>query len=315
MTMYPRTFLFAAALIAATAPLSAQKHKGRHGSADDGRTSRIDTTLSVSRTPTVDLSLISGDIKVTSWDKSEIRIIATSDEGDLRLEASSSRVSLTMDEDYSDGDGETKYEVTVPKGARVIAGSVSGNVSVRGVAEVEATSVSGDVTVNAIAGRATIQSVSGELRASDLGGEVHAQNVSGDLEIVGVAGELSVQTVSGEMKLRGVKSSYVRAETVSGDLEFDGAVDPKGRYEFHSHSGSVTITLPRGAGATISVRGFSGDISSSCEMMLAPNSRTGEHSYKSTTFTIGGGGARFTIETFSGDLQIKGCGNTKSKED
>lgn len=313
MTGILRTFVFTAALFAAAAPLSAQHH-GRRGRSDDDRVSKLDTTVSVSRTVTVNLSLLSGEIKVTSWDKNEVRIVATSEDGDLRFEASSSRVSLSIDEDNG-GDGDTEYQVTVPKGARVIGGSISGNVSVRGVSDVEATSVSGDVTVSAIAGRTSVQTVSGQISASELGGEVRAQNVSGDLEIVGVAGDVQAQTVSGELKLRGVKSSYVRTETVSGDLEFDGAVDANGRYEFHSHSGSFNITLPRGAGASISYHSFSGDINSSCSMMLAPSTGGAGRSYKNTTFTIGGGGAKFTIETFSGDVEIKGCGSIKSKED
>ena len=176
--------------------------------------------------------------------------------------------------------------------------------------------MSGDVTVNAIAGRAKLQTVSGELHATDLGGEVRAQNVSGDSRSSASPASCNVQTVSGEMKLRGVKSSYVRTETVSGDLEFDGAVDPKGRYEFHSHSGGMTITLPRGAGATVSMRGFSGEL-----QQLLRDDAGAEQPHRRAARTraprsrIGGGGARFNIETFSGDVEIKGCGTTKSKED
>lgn len=314
MTRSLRTWMIAAALLAAAAPLAAQR-KGKHGrSSDDSHRSRIDTTVAVSAGVTVDLSLMSGEIKVTSWERNAVRVVATSEEGDLRFEASSRRVSLSTDDDYGNG-GETEYEVTVPKSARLIAETVSANIAVRGVAELEATAVSGDVIVSAIAGRATLETVSGELQATDIGGDVRAQNVSGDVEITGVGGELNVETVSGDLKLRSVKSSYVRTETVSGELEFDGAVDPKGRYEFHTHSGSVVITLPRGAGATVSMRGFSGEISSSCQMMLMPGSSPGGGHSKSTTFTIGGGGARFNIETFSGDIEIKGCSTTKSKED
>jgi DUF4097 and DUF4098 domain-containing protein YvlB len=139
--------------------------------------------------------------------------------------------------------------------------------------------------------------------------------VSGDIQLDGVAGDLQVQTVSGEMKLRSIKSSYVRTQTVSGDLEFDGTIDPKGRYEFNSHSGSFSLALPRGTGATVSMRGYSGDFNSSCAMTLMPGGSTGEGRNKNMTFQLGGGGARFSIETFSGDVTITGCGGSKSKED
>lgn len=314
MTRSIRSGVLAVALIAAAAPLAAQHRSKRGRSTNESHRSRLDTTVVVSAGVTVDLSLMSGEIKVTSWERPEVRIVATSEDGDLRFEASSRRVSLSLDDDYGDG-GDTEYEVTVPKSARLIAGSISANISVRGVSEAELTSVSGNLVVSAIAGRTTLETVSGELQATDLGGDVRAQTVSGDLEISGVAGELNAESVSGDLKLKNVKSSYVRTETVSGDLEFEGAMDPKGRYEFHSHSGSFSITLPRSTGATISYRGFSGDLSSSCEMVMGRNTGASGLTYKSNTFTIGNGGARITIETFSGDVEIKGCSNSKSKED
>jgi hypothetical protein len=50
-------------------------------------------------------------------------------------------------------------------------------------------------------------------------------------------------------------------------------------------------------------------------MTMQPNGEgTGAH-YKNMTFTIGDGGARLNFETFSGDVNLKGCGGSKSKED
>jgi hypothetical protein len=314
MIAMTRPFLFLlAALLATAAPLSAQ-HRGKksHRNDDDSPRSRIDTTVALARNGTVDLSLISGEIVVTSWDRPQVQIKAFSEDGDLRLDLSPSRVSLGVEEDRGD-EGDTRFEVIVPKDARVIAGSISGDISVRGVGELEGTSVSGELIVKGVARRATLQSVSGSITGVDLGGPVHAQNVSGDLTLTGVAGELSVQTVSGEMILQGVKSSFVHTESVSGDLEFEGTVDPSGRYEFHSHSGEMRLTIPRGAGATLTVQSFSGEISSSCQMTMLPGEMPG-HKGQRVQFSIGGGGARFTIETFSGDIEIRGCGTAKTKE-
>jgi DUF4097 and DUF4098 domain-containing protein YvlB len=309
MRIAPTPILALAALVLAAAPLAAQHRNKSRSQSGDG--SKIDTTVTVSRGATIDLSILSGDIKVTSWDKPQVRISAYSEEGDLRFEATSSRVSLTQEDEDSDG-GDTKYEITVPKDARVIAGSVSGDVNVRGVAQLEGNSVSGSVTAVDVAGRTTIQSVSGDVQGTNVGGPVNAQDVSGDVTLSGVTGDLNVQTVSGELKLLDVKSSYVKTSTVSGDLQFQGALDPKGRYEFHSHSGSFTLVLPRGSGAQVSFRGFSGEMHSNCQMTLMPGSDAGRHN--GMTFTIGAGGAKVNIETFSGDVDIQGCGTSKAKE-
>jgi hypothetical protein len=309
------TFTFLA-LCALVIPAAAQsKHKSKHGNRDEDGVSRIDTTLSVSRGATIEVGIISGDIKVTSWDRPQVQIHASSESGDIQLLASSQRITLATDRQDGDDDDDTHFELMVPRDARVQASSISGEVTVRGVAEVEATSISGDVAVTGVAGRAALQNISGSITASDLGGSVKASAVSGDIQLDGVTGDLEVSTVSGEMKLRAIKSSYVRTKTVSGDLEFDGTVDPKGRYELNSHSGSFNLALPRGVGATVSVRGYSGDFNSSCAMILMPGGSSGEGRNKNMTFQIGGGGARFSIETFSGDVSITGCGGSKSKED
>src|SRR5688500_19183880 len=61
-----------------------------------GRT-QIDTTVRIDRQGTVDLSLISGTIRVTGWDRQDVKISAV-DDGDTRLlfEANISKITLTV---------------------------------------------------------------------------------------------------------------------------------------------------------------------------------------------------------------------------
>ena len=314
-THFPRTLLLLALTIGAVIPAAAQhKSKSRHGSRDEDGNARIDTTITVSKTVTIDLGITSGTIKVTSWDKPTVQIRATSESGDLRFDFSQSRVSLSGEE--QNGGEDADLELIVPKGARVTATSIDGDIDIRGVAELDANTVSGSLSASDIDGRATLNTVNGDLVASNLGGPVKAQDVSGDIQLSDISGDVDVQTVSGEMKLRGVKSSYVRTSTVSGDLTFDGTLDPKGRYEFHSHSGSFTITMPKGTGAQISLRGYNGELRSSCQMMLMPGDGAGGHN-RSQVFTIGNGGAKLSFDTFSGDVELRGAcgGNPKSKEE
>ena len=44
------------------------------------------------------------------------------------------------------------------------------------------------------------------------------------------------------------KLSSLRSETVSGELTYDGSLDPAGRYEFHSQSGDIRLRIPASAG-------------------------------------------------------------------
>jgi len=206
--------------------------------------SRIDTTFAFSRTGVVDLTQASGDIIVTSWNRAEARVRAYAERGQVRSGLSSTRLSLDV-ESVRGRIGDSRFEVTVPVGVRVIARSRSGDVSVRGTkGAVQAESTSGDVEVTDATDRIVIESVSGDVRASELTGEVRAQSVSGTIEVRGVSGDIRAETTSGDVSLVGVTSRSVTATTVSGEVEYEGGIDPKGRYEFHAHSGNVRLEIP-----------------------------------------------------------------------
>ena len=271
----------------------------------DEYASRLDTTLALNRGGTVDLSLVSGEMIVHAWPRDEVKIHATSEHGTLRLDASPSRVSLDV-RSYHGRMGDTRFELNVPVGARLLLRSISGEIEATGSkGEVEAHSVSGDIHVEDAAQRVSLESVSGGVRARRLAGDVRVNAVSGDLDVDGVNGDLEAETVSGEVQLQNVQSKYVRVETVSGTVEYQGSADASGRYEFHSHSGDLRLTLPRGAGAVFNVETFSGSLDSDTPITLEPRDDERGARPKRFSFTVGGGGARIIAETFSGDITIQ----------
>ena len=265
--------------------------------------SRIDTTFAFSRTGVVDLTQVSGDIIVTSWDRAEARVRAYAERGQIRSGLSSSRLSLDV-ESVRGRVGDSRFEVTVPVGVRVMARSRSGDVSVRGTkGAVEAESTSGDVEVADATGRIVIQSVSGDVRASQLNGEVRAESVSGTIEVRGVSGDVRAETTSGDVSLLGVTSRSVTATTVSGEVEYEGGLDQSGRYEFHAHSGNVRLEIPESSSAQFSVETFSGSLDTEFPLTLQPGQRTTSRPRR-YEFTLGSGTARVTAESFSGDIVL-----------
>src|SRR3954471_3556494 len=73
------------------------------GAQDDRPITQIDTTVSLERGGTVDLSLISGRIRVTGWDRPDVKISASIESGSLEFDANSSRVSLSVEDKDSRG--------------------------------------------------------------------------------------------------------------------------------------------------------------------------------------------------------------------
>lgn len=279
----------------------------------DGRPSRrlsqggstLDTTFTFSKDGVVDLRTNSGDIIVTGWNRNQARVRATAERGRMQWDLSSSRITVEPEAGRYRGRDE-RIEVTVPEGVRVIVHSNSGDITVRDInGAVEAHTNSGDVNVRG-ATRVELATLSGDVIASRIRGEVEATAVSGSVELSDVEGRrVSVDATSGDITLTDVRTREITAETVGGDVTFSGAIAADGRYEFNSHSGDVTLTIPANTSARFAIETYSGELDSDFPVTLRPASdRRRDHGGR-IEFTLGGGNARILATTFSGTIEIR----------
>jgi DUF4097 and DUF4098 domain-containing protein YvlB len=300
----PSRTLALALVIGAAAPAAVLAQSRRVEDDQDYR-QRIDTSFAFGRAGIIDLTQISGDIVITGTSRDEVRIKAYSERGRIRFDVSSTRVMLDA-EPVRGRMGDSRYELSVPANSRVIARSTSGDVSVQGVTgPVEAHSVSGDVEVTDAGGRVQLESVSGEVRGSHLAGDVRAEAVSGSVTLEQIDGDVRVESTSGDISVTRVRSKSLYVSTVNGDVEFDGSIDPAGRYELHSHSGDVRLEIPDNASARFAIETYSGSFDTDFTVTLQPGD-TNRRRPRRFEFTVGSGsgGARVTVESFSGDITL-----------
>jgi len=299
------TYIIGAVLLSAAAP-AAQGQRS-----DDEYASRIDTTISIARGGTVELQLITGEIIVTGWARDQVRVRATSERSSLRLDASSAFVSVGL-RSGARRSGDTRFEISVPVGTRVRANTTSGDSRVTGTrGEVEARTQRGDVAVEDVGANVEISAFSGDVDVTSVAGNLRVNVLSGDVQVRGVGGDVDVKTVSGEVDVRDARSRFVRVNSTSGDITFEGTIDGSGRYELETHSGDVELTLPSNVGAQLTVSTYSGGIESDFPLVLLPGAQ-GES--KRFNFTLGRGGARITAESFSGDINIRCRVSTGGRE-
>ena len=314
-------WLIAATIVATAMPLSARAQDEDQSPQIRGLT-RIDTTVKLDRGGAVDLSLISGRMRVTGWDRSDVKISASIESGRLQFEANSSRVRLSVDDEDNgrrhrgrNNVGDARYDVSVPRGARLILEAVSGDIIASGSqGEIEATSVSGDVTVSDGLGSVSAEAVSGSVSVAKVKGGLRTETVSGDLRVEDIAGDTEASSVSGGIRLVRVQSKDVRTETVSGDIVYTGTIEPSGRYGFESHSGTIRLNIPKTSGAQFSIETFSGDLSTDFPVTLPPSSGRGRRDGR-VEFTIGDGRARVTAQTFSGEIIINSGSDSTTRRD
>lgn len=303
-TLFASTVLAIILMFPATASAQSDRNREREREESQDPQSRIDTTFAFNRNGAVDLTEISGDVVVNAWDRNEARVRAYAERGRIRSTMTASRLSLET-EAVRGRLGDSKLEVWIPVGARVVARSTSGDVTVKGTkAPVDARSTSGDVVVTDATDHITVESVSGDVRASQLSGDVRTESVSGTIEIRDATGPVRAETTSGDVSLIGVTSRSVYATTVSGEVEYDGTIDNSGRYEFHAHSGDIRLEIPESANAQVSIETFSGSLDSEFPITLQPGQRTTGRPRR-FEFALGNGsGARVIAESFSGDIVL-----------
>lgn len=76
---------------------------------------------------------------------------------------------------------------------------------------------------------------------------LHLQTQDGDISISGVTGQMTLKSGDGDIALDDVTlQQHSSIQTDSGDIDFAGAIDPKGTYQLTSNSGDITVGLDGG---------------------------------------------------------------------
>ena len=198
----------------------------------------VDYTVTVPRDAAVDLSSISGGVRVTNL------------QGALRAQSISGTVAVA---------GSTNVE---------IAKSISGDIELSGSApeaRMTGTTVSGTVRARDMKTRAlTVSAISGNVEVSNVETErLEAKTISGDLVFSGAVArnaryEFNTHSGSARLTLAGASGFELSANSFSGNIRSDLPVTVN---DVRSRRGSRSVRAVVGdGGATFTVSTFSGDI-------------------------------------------------------
>ena len=273
----------------------------------------IDSTFAVRSGARLELQSVSGSVRIKAWNRPQIRVQAETDGARVDLDASSSGVSVRAIPRR--GEGDVDFTISVPVGTALEVHAISADIDASAVCgPVRLGSISGGVTLVCASGDVEVESVSGDVSATDIrDGHTEISSTSGDVQVRQVKGSLSARSVSGDVTLDRVDGDDVGVETVSGEIGFSGPVHDNGRYRFRSHSGDVTVRTDGDLNATVSVSTFSGDLESDWPITISPG-RGGRMHGQEWEFTVGNGGARLTLGSFSGTIYLR-RGSAPRRED
>ncbi|HET6637477.1 MAG TPA: DUF4097 family beta strand repeat-containing protein [Gemmatimonadota bacterium] len=124
--------------------------------------------------------------------------------------------------------------------------------------------------------------------------------VNGGIDVSGLSSDVSVSTVNGGIEV--ASTGTVEAHTVNGSINASTeAPNWSGTLEFKTVNGSIHLSLPAGAGATVSAQTLNGDFSSDFPLTV----EAGEWGPKKVSGSIGSGGGRLELETVNGEIEIR----------
>lgn len=269
---------------------------------------RVEETRSVTADARINIQAVAHRVHVEAWDRNEMHLTGTIDPRSQELEVSGSAESLRI-EIRQEGSTRSSYrgtlEIRVPRGARLSAGSVSGDVEVEGVAgSVRVGTVSGDLRVTGSPSLVQVNSISGTIRLDATSDDIELNTVSGAATVQRAGRRLEANTVSGALEVIAARPlESVKVNTVSGRVELAGSLAPSARIELQTHSGPVRLRVPGGTPAHYEIETFSGNIENGLTADEARRARFGPGRF--LDFTVAGGGARVQIHSFSGRVTLE----------
>jgi len=215
----------------------------------------------------VTLRNISGAVRITAWDRAEVRIDAVKRANtrerldEARIEVNASADSLNVETRYPEGnlnfDGERQYRnpasvdytLSVPRGARL-------------------------ESIELISGQLDIEGVKGGVKASCISGRFTARNLGGDAKLANVSGML--------------------------EATFD-RLDETSIVSLNNVSGATLLVIPSDTNGHLKVNTLSGQITNDLGLPV----RRGEHVGNDLSGQLGTGGARIKVNSVSGSVKIQ----------
>ena len=261
---------------------------------------QIDSTVPAARGQRLEVNAFAGEVTVTAWNRDAVRVQADA-EGSTGIEIDRSATTITVRTAGRRGPpSDVDLRISAPAWMALDLSGVNTGFAVAGTrAAIAVETVQGDVSAKGGEGLVSLRSVQGGVSLTGAKGRLEVHSVNADVEVSASAGEVTAETVNGDVTLDGVEATSVTATSLNGDVAYNGPIRNNGRYALSTHNGDVTVTVAQGSSASVSVSTFNGEFESDFPVTLT-DTRKG----KRFNFTIGGGSAQVTLESFQGTIEL-----------
>lgn len=261
----------------------------------------VDTTVAVQPGTRLDARVSAGSIRVRTWDRPAVRIVARPRaRSGVAIRSTGSVLTVAGRTDGGVVD-VVELEITAPRRMDLTLGRGDVDITVTGTeGEVDASNHAGTISVDGGRGVVALRSTLGAVMLRGARARMTVRSTHESVTVSDAQGDLEAESSSKHVTLSRIDSRNVRASSVGGVVRFSGPFHPDGRYSFASHMGSVWAWVPPPVGATVSIATVEGGFSTDLPYTVTERTRRGIF-----TATIGSGSAQVQMESFSGGIVLR----------
>ena len=224
-----------------------------------------DANFNVQKGDILTVNIKQGNILVSTSDKNEVKVHATSIDQDevslLTMEQKSGGVEIKFEGEDSDN---FNLELTVPSYLELDFNTGGGNITVNNDLKSKASfkTGGGNITTKNILGATDIATGGGNIKIQDIGGDADIRTAGGDINVGVVNGKADISTAGGNIKVESVKNT-ADISTAGGNVNV-GNID--GNADVATAGGNVTVGTVAGtadistAGGNIDLTGATGKV-------------------------------------------------------
>ncbi|MGE5859433.1 MAG: hypothetical protein ACM34J_02690 [Ignavibacteria bacterium] len=217
-------------------------------------------SLKVSKGGNLRVSVEAGDIKISTWDRDEIKVVNEDDEDEIRIEQSGNTVVIESDNSY----GGTDLRINMPEQFNCELETQSGEIMINGTVKgnVEGSTAGGDIRTEDIIGMLDLNTAGGNITTGNIKGDAELRSAGGDFVLGNVDGNVGLKTAGGNIFIKNVTRT-IEVSTGGGNIDIkkaDGSISIStggGNIDIFSAGGDINITT---GGGNISINGGNGKI-------------------------------------------------------
>lgn len=197
-----------------------------------------------------------------------------------------------------------RFELRVPRGARVWVKTGSADIECNGVAGgLDLNIIGGSIRVNGKPRELLVESMDGSVHFSGFADFARVKTATGNIVLEGGGEDLTFTTVSGTIQAANGARALQRArfESVTGPIAFTGELARGADVRFDTHSGAIELRLGR-TPVEVDIATMTGTIENTFSSQRPVAGREGRGMELSTS--SGMGAARVEVKSFKGNVRM-----------